>query len=222
MLDLVGPPPSHEELLSADRLVQWRPELFTIFVSHQWLGKWHPDPDGLQLQILQKALRNVIDGSVVVQTDVVSQLRMRHRQLSERERQKVANAYIWFDWFSIPQLPSPMSELGIQSIPFYVRACQLFVALVPPLRHLVTQQDCDLASWLSRGRGAEPSEVMWGQPLAVISQHESRVPMRRCQRRWCRAEMWCQLLSDRLGAGRGLQACTSMSSRTKGRTQTCQ
>ncbi|CAE7694889.1 ANK2 [Symbiodinium pilosum] len=165
LLELHGPPPAHEDLQRANLLVKWSPELFTVFVSHQWLSKGHPDPEGLQLQVLQKALRNVIDGTISVESDVVSQLRQQFRSLSGKERRQLASAYIWLDWFSIAQEPSPDTELGIRSIPFYVGACQLFVALVPPFPHLVTQQDCDFASWLSRG--------------------------------WCRAEMWCQLLSDR-------------------------
>ena len=151
LLELHGPPPAHEDLQRANLLVKWSPELFTVFVSHQWLSKGHPDPEGLQLQVLQKALRNVIDGTISVESDVVSQLRQQFRSLSGKERRQLASAYIWLDWFSIAQEPSPDTELGIRSIPFYVGACQLFVALVPPFPHLVTQQDCDFASWLSRG-----------------------------------------------------------------------
>ena len=151
LLEIVGPPPSHEELQRRNLLVEWRPSLLTIFVSHKWLSSWHPDPDGLQLKILQKALQNTIDGTVKVESDVVSQLRQQYRRLGEKDREQLANAYVWLDWFSIPQIPNSKAELGIQSIPFYVGACQLFIALVPPLRHFSSQQDCDLASWLSRG-----------------------------------------------------------------------
>ena len=154
LLEMFGPPPSHEELQRAKLLVEWRREFFTIFVSHQWLSTQHPDPDGLQLEILKKAVQNIIDGTVTVESDVVSQLRQQLRRFSAKERRQLANAYIWFDWFSIPQIPNSKAELGIQSIPFYVEACQLFVALVPPLRHCAAQQDCDLVSWLSRGRRA--------------------------------------------------------------------
>ena len=128
LLEIEGPAPSHEELHRRNLLVEWKPTLLTIFVSHQWLSSWHPDPHGLQLKILQKALQNTIDGTVNVESDVVSQLRQQYRRLGEKEREQLASAYVWLDWFSIPQIPNSKAELGIQSIPFYVGACQLFVA----------------------------------------------------------------------------------------------
>eukprot|EP00439_Symbiodinium_sp_Y106_P030268 s5598_g3.t1 len=205
LLEIVGPPPSHEELQRRNLLVEWRPSLLTIFVSHQWLSSWHPDPDGLQLKILQKALQNTIDGTVKVESDVVSQLRQQYRRLGEKDREQLANAYVWLDWFSIPQIPNSKAELGIQSIPFYVGACQLFIALVPPLRHFSSQQDCDLASWLSRGWCRAE---MWCQlladrsstdvPIIVVSgedQIEFALPLQWVQNPAHEGEFTCQ--SDR-------------------------
>ncbi|CAE7567257.1 ANK2 [Symbiodinium sp. CCMP2592] len=205
LLEILGPAPSHEELQRRNLLVEWRPSLLTIFVSHQWLSSWHPDPDGLQLKILQKALRNTIDGTVKVESDVVSQLRQQYRRLGEKDRAQLANAYVWLDWFSIPQIPNSKAELGIQSIPFYVGACHLFVALVPPLRHFSSQQDCDLASWLSRGWCRAE---MWCQlladrsradvPIIVVSgedQIEFGLPLQWVQNPAHEGEFTCQ--SDR-------------------------
>ncbi|CAK9019538.1 unnamed protein product [Durusdinium trenchii] len=66
----------------------------------------------------------------------------------------------------------PLSEetksdaaLAVQSIPAYVEASDLFIALVPDLVHADTGVSCNYTSWLSRG--------------------------------WCRAELWCRLLSNR-------------------------
>lgn len=205
LLEIEGPAPSHEELHRRNLLVEWKPTLLTIFVSHQWLSRWHPDPDGLQLKILQKALQNTIDGTVNVESDVVSQLRQQYRRLGEKEREQLASAYVSLDWFSIPQIPNSKAELGIQSIPFYVGACQLFVALVPPLRHFASQQDCDLASWLSRGWCRAE---MWCQlladrsngdvPIIVVSgedQIEFALPLQWVQNPAHEGEFTCQ--SDR-------------------------
>ncbi|OLQ11662.1 Ankyrin-2 [Symbiodinium microadriaticum] len=205
LLEIEGPAPSHEELHRRNLLVEWKPTLLTIFVSHQWLSSWHPDPHGLQLKILQKALQNTIDGTVNVESDVVSQLRQQYRRLGEKEREQLASAYVWLDWFSIPQIPNSKAELGIQSIPFYVGACQLFVALVPPLRHFASQQDCDLASWLSRGWCRAE---MWCQlladrsngdvPIIVVSgedQIEFALPLQWVQNPAHEGEFTCQ--SDR-------------------------
>ncbi|CAE7280824.1 ANK2 [Symbiodinium natans] len=214
LLEMFGPPPSHEELQRAKLLVEWRREFFTIFVSHQWLSTQHPDPDGLQLEILKKAVQNIIDGTVTVESDVVSQLRQQLRRFSAKERRQLANAYIWFDWFSIPQIPNSKAELGIQSIPFYVEACQLFVALVPPLRHCAAQQDCDLVSWLSRGWCRAE---MWCRlladgsgtdvPMVVVSgadQVEFAKPLQWVQNPVHEGEFSCE--SDRKSVGNFVQA----------------
>ena len=39
----------------------------------------------------------------------------------------------------------------MQSIPFYVEVSEIFVALVPELRHEDTGRLCNYTSWLSRG-----------------------------------------------------------------------
>ena len=42
-----GHPQAHS-FLKEDLLHEWKPGMFVIFVSHQWLSKMHPDPDGHQ------------------------------------------------------------------------------------------------------------------------------------------------------------------------------
>lgn len=46
--------------------------MFVLFVSHQWLGLAHPDPLGLQLEVLRKALRRVLQGTLTVEEDMTS------------------------------------------------------------------------------------------------------------------------------------------------------
>ena len=41
--------------------------MFVIFVSHQWLGVSHPDPEGQQLSVLRKALRSLLDNTLTVE-----------------------------------------------------------------------------------------------------------------------------------------------------------
>ena len=38
-----------------------------IFVSHQWLGVSHPDPEGQQLSVLRKALQSLLDNTLTVE-----------------------------------------------------------------------------------------------------------------------------------------------------------
>lgn len=194
-----GSPPCHEDLQAAGKLVPHHPSFLTIFVSHQWLAIDHPDESGEQLAVLQDALANIIEGVTKVELDLQAQFIGQHKTLSDQEREEIKEGYIWMDWFSVPQernskgatpsamgaspsaIFSPMNFLSersgteswtpldeankcIQSIPAYVEACQIFVALVPNLTHSSGSQ-VNYSSWLQRG--------------------------------WCRAEMWCKLLSER-------------------------
>eukprot|EP00438_Fugacium_kawagutii_P025178 Skav201050 [mRNA] locus=scaffold215:53956:60637:- [translate_table: standard] len=90
--------------------------------------------------------------------------------------QRLHTAYVWLDYFSIPQLvdsgPTPYLDYleenqlkYIDAIPAFVGRCNLFVALVPSDRHSDTGLQCNFSSWLQRG--------------------------------WCRTELWCHVLSAR-------------------------
>ena len=82
---------------------QTEPRPFLRFVSHQWLGSSHPDPEFLQLPVLQKALRKLIAGETMATSDLASQFLGDTRRFSQQERKSLSTGYIWMDWFSIPQ-----------------------------------------------------------------------------------------------------------------------
>lgn len=73
-----------------------------LFVSHEWVGGHHPDPNFEQFRVLKSVLKKLLDGG-----EVWSGLPhfLRHK-LVTRERDwssKLHNAVIWYDFFSIPQ-----------------------------------------------------------------------------------------------------------------------
>ena len=146
-------------------------EVLVIFVSHQWLGRKHPDEKGEQLLVLQTILKKIHKGDIVVEDDSLSQLRdQKHTRLSPSHSARLLDACIWYDYFSVPQLAqgstveNTMEQLAyIRSIPYYIDSCQIFVALTPSLKN-ESGNTCDYSSWQSRG--------------------------------WCRTEMWCKQLSD--------------------------
>ena len=45
-LEMEGVPEPHHVLKQKGLLHAWQPGMFSIFISHQWLGKEHPDPKG--------------------------------------------------------------------------------------------------------------------------------------------------------------------------------
>ncbi|CAE7263863.1 unnamed protein product, partial [Symbiodinium microadriaticum] len=173
-LEMHGPPEPHSTLKEKGLLHQWFEDMFVIFISHQWLSSAHPDPQGEQVRVLQRALRSMIDGSLHVAEDLVSM--SADMNLSSNMRQHIASGFIFFDWFAIPQITARQSgvneeaiksdaALAVQSIPAYVELSNLFLAVVPELTHKDTAALVNYGTWLSRG--------------------------------WCRAELWCRLLSNK-------------------------
>eukprot|EP00434_Breviolum_minutum_P003820 symbB.v1.2.003361.t1/scaffold186.1/size279346/8 len=170
-LQMRGVPEPHHVLKQKGLLHEWQPGMFVIFISHQWLGFRMPDPAGLQVAVLRSALRGLMDQTLKVEADMTQ---MDFGKATSYEQ--VADGYLFLDWFAIPQITARSSgvnedmtrsdaALAVQSIPAYVEACDMFVALVPDLFHFDTSLPCNYTTWLSRG--------------------------------WCRAELWCRLLSTR-------------------------
>ena len=72
--------------------------MFSLFISHQWLGRQCADPTGQQLAILRDALRNVIAGNVKVESDMIYLLMFRRvDQLTAEEVLQLSRGYIWSD-----------------------------------------------------------------------------------------------------------------------------
>ena len=63
----------HQDLLEKEGALTRFEDLpmgaFVMFVSHQWNGFQHPDPHGLQLEVLCNVLRDLRDGVYAVNTD---------------------------------------------------------------------------------------------------------------------------------------------------------
>ncbi|CAK9021363.1 unnamed protein product [Durusdinium trenchii] len=170
VLEMTGRLPPHQSLKAKGLLSQWSPEMFVIFVSHQWLGRQHPDPMGEQLLVLQGVLKNIISRKLKIESDIVSQY--YGRRPTKGELRRTAKAHVWLDYFSVPQLvdghePGVPEEqlLHVRSIPSYVDCCNIFLALVPDATHSETLSQCNFHSWLERG--------------------------------WCRTELWSYSLSAR-------------------------
>ena len=77
-----------------------------VFVSHQWLGFQHPDPNFEQFGILQTALKELIAGTATVAfCGIKSVLFGQDKpQLYGEKAKALADAYIWYDYFSVPQI----------------------------------------------------------------------------------------------------------------------
>ena len=152
-----------EKAKSFSEDVKTRAGMFVIFVSHQWLGATHPDPRGEQLAVLRQSLTGIIEGSLHVEGDMISLIKGRPTfQLPDAIRKEIQHGFLFLDWFAIPQITArhegvnedvtrSNAALAVQSIPAYVEASDVFVALVPELPHVTRGTRCNYPSWLSRG-----------------------------------------------------------------------
>eukprot|EP00438_Fugacium_kawagutii_P033156 Skav231185 [mRNA] locus=scaffold425:109947:112581:+ [translate_table: standard] len=174
-LNMTGIPEPHQQLKQKGLLHTWQPGMFSIFVSHQWLGRDHPDPAGEHTALLREVLRKVLGGSLQVQEDIVSNFYDCNTSLSDQVRKELHEGYLFYDWFAIPQITLRQRGVNedvtrcdiaraVNSIPAYVERANLFVGLVPFVQHQDCHQWCGYSTWLARG--------------------------------WCRAELWLHMLSS--------------------------
>ena len=90
-----------------NKLVQaWVPYMSgrTIFVSHEWLGWRHADPNGEQLRVLKRILQRLKDGEIVqVESHYMQQLWLKENTITVAEEWKAAmpHMFAWLDFMVV-------------------------------------------------------------------------------------------------------------------------
>ena len=149
----------HQELLVQGKIVVYSEGMHVIFVSHQWLGSAHPDKDFQQFKVLQELLRNLLNGMKVFLCFSMPFFGRTEALLTPEICRSLKDAYIWYDFFSVPQVTSKRAsdntlmdlEAAVGSIPAYVNLSKYFFALVPPTTHADHGHICNHFSWSKRG-----------------------------------------------------------------------
>ena len=150
----------HEELLSEGSLEIFNKKLGrAAFVSHQWVGGSHPDPEFKQMQVLKDTLRHLMSGESEVSVDLLSEAVYFRSKGISAEEWRAKRLFLWYDYFSCPQLEhkptGPISSgnltRAIDSIPVYVSRCDFFMALCPVLSNPEGSQVFSDYSWQNRG-----------------------------------------------------------------------
>lgn len=118
---------SHEDLRRRHRDDFFRRN-FTVFVSHQWLGRDHPDPDGVQYAAICASLAD----------------------LAAKARRPLRDIFVWLDYGSIPQTCKPVQRLSVLSLPSLASAVDVFLAAAPKALNRDTLEACDAATYASR------------------------------------------------------------------------
>ena len=171
----------HEDLMADGLLHIFREgkRYAAIFVSHQWAGNGHPDPDFEQFQVLQSFLSKLISRQISsISGNILAELYLDKPKIPAKELQSFELS-VWYDWFSVPQAKEAVVErtLAIQSIPRYVETCHYFVMLCPLVKHQQEGTIMGKRSYVSRG--------------------------------WCRLELAARILSERESAHSTIEVHTS-------------
>ena len=142
----------HQDLLEKEGALTRFEDLpmgaFVMFVSHQWNGFSHPDPNGVQIDCMVKTFRRLRDGEIDrVDMDLFHTIFYKEKITTRASEwhDMLSNAYIWFDFWSQPQptlekenVESARINLGlaIESMGAYVERADCFVVLVPGSVHM--------------------------------------------------------------------------------------
>jgi ankyrin repeat protein len=131
---------SYEVLKSRGELEEYRyipPDSTTIYISHEWVGTNHPDPDGTQMYHLLLLLERLQSGEIA-HTDMHpfhTVIYKHNHTTTAREWKRILNSkktFIWYDGFCVPR---SRREDGFQSIPSYIRRCDFMIILAPGCTH---------------------------------------------------------------------------------------
>jgi len=162
---------THEEL--REDLIQPEDDEVVHFISHEWLGFKHADPDGVQLRTMQKVFSTIAGGNVkslFTEVDFESfskgvsagtgkavrafESGMKPRgEFSESDvAEHISGGSVWLDYHSVPQEGHKTTFMSaVQSIPHYVERCDYFWICAPRAKHSDLHAVRDFSSWRQRG-----------------------------------------------------------------------
>mmetsp|Transcript_34201 Transcript_34201/g.75119 ORF Transcript_34201/g.75119 Transcript_34201/m.75119 type:complete len:839 (-) Transcript_34201:132-2648(-) len=137
-----------------------------FFISHQWTSFEDPDPTGTQLATLQAVMRATLAGKLSslfgTPDEWAGFARTEHKMnamklpvMSEESlAAEAAEGYVWLDYACVPQAAGAAAQraAAIRSIPHYIDASAMFVALCPRIEHSdLPGTFCDYHTWRRRG-----------------------------------------------------------------------
>jgi len=113
---------------SCGDLERFLASMYIIFLSHQWLSWYAPDPHQVQYTCSCRAIKALI----------------------KDKGWDAANTYIWCDYVSIPQQCRAIQTLAIISLPVYSSKVNAFMVVAPKAMHEETQVECCLKTYSAR------------------------------------------------------------------------
>jgi len=164
----------HEEALRLEQLLIPDVDIIMHFISHEWLSFSHPDPDCVQLQLMQRIFIEFMEGRARsffsdshwesfqkgVSTSTSERLRTMESSFADRLTSEetmipdhVADGCVWLDYHSIPQdlRNTEAFDSAVQSIPHYVERTDYFWICAPRATHKDLQVERNFYTWRQRG-----------------------------------------------------------------------
>mmetsp|Transcript_31279 Transcript_31279/g.72954 ORF Transcript_31279/g.72954 Transcript_31279/m.72954 type:complete len:613 (+) Transcript_31279:94-1932(+) len=160
------------------RLIQPTVHHTVHFVSHEWLGNQHPDPQGVQLGRLKTMMSKWLEGNAaetfsqqdwkvflksvmwppgtMQMVDKVEEDDLAAESSAEAQailQHQTSTGCVWLDFFSSPQSRTSLVERSqcINSLPAYIERCSFFWIVAPTAQHVNKRDRRDFSSWRSRG-----------------------------------------------------------------------
>jgi len=120
---------------------------FVVFVSHEWCGWNHPDPNAAQLKTFLDVMNRLRSGEID-QVKMSAEHKVMYKQdyvmTAQEWQSKLKATYVWIDWSSIPHPMHSLDycafeeekedetvrddfDLAVRSIPFYVERSDMVV-----------------------------------------------------------------------------------------------
>ena len=161
---------SHEEMKA--ELVEYDPSMTVVFCSHTWLRFSHPDDEsGSKLKLLQAVLRRGLAGNLHAKPHWLHTLNhSSSRAVPPKEfKRKLKGAYVWLDFWSVPQTDPTNQALAIESIVTYVGDSSYFFVLAGAWEH-ESGAPRDLRAWSGRGwcKMEQLSDVLVGSNQTIV------------------------------------------------------
>jgi len=140
----------HETVLARGDIMQWEPGMGeVVFFSHVWLSNTHPDPNGVQWNVIKAASRKLQAGHKI---RVFWQQEFLYGAVSMSDELKTTK-YAWIDYLSIPQAAEHREQQKqyIGAIYSFVKASTHFMVIAPPTEHREKETTYDYKVWGRRG-----------------------------------------------------------------------
>jgi len=106
-----------------------------IYVSHEWVGTDHPDPDGAQMYHLLLTLERLRNGEIS-RTDMDAMhsyvFKNNHTTSSDEWKTILQNAFLWYDGLCVPR---EKRDVAYRSIPAFIERSDFTIILAPGCVH---------------------------------------------------------------------------------------